>query len=152
MKYELTFAMIKPGATQRGFIGQIITRFEDKGLNIVALKMINVTEEQAKQHYIMHKDKPFYSELVESLQSSPVVVMAVSGLHAVSLVRLMAGDTDPVKAVPGTIRGDYSSDIQNNIIHTSDSSESVIRELDIYFSQNEIVEYEKELNKWSFSE
>ncbi len=152
MKYELTFAMIKPGATQRGFIGQIITRFEDKGLNIVALKMINVTKQQAEQHYIMHKEKPFYNELVDSLQSSPVVVMAISGLHAISLVRLMAGDTDPLKAVPGTIRGDYSSDIQNNIIHTSDSYENVLRELDIYFTKNEIVEYEKELNKWSFSE
>ncbi len=151
MKYEVTFAMIKPGGTQRGFIGKIITRFEDKGLNVMALKMINVSEEQAKKHYEMLSDKPFYDDLVESLMSSPCVVMALSGHHAIELVRLMAGATDPLKAQPGTIRGDFSCDIQNNIVHTSDSVENVIREMDIYFSADELVEYEKELNKWSFS-
>lgn len=152
MKHEITFAMIKPGATQRGFIGDILTRFEDKGLSIIGLKMINVSKEQAHEHYKMLSDKPFFNDLVEMIMSSPCVVMVLSGNQAIDIVRMMAGDTDPLKALPGTIRGDFSCDIQNNIIHTSDSLENVIREIEIYFTADELLEYEKELNKWSFSE
>ena len=151
MKYEITFAMIKPGAVERGFIGKIITRFEDKGFNILALKTIRVTREQAEKHYEMLSSKPFFNELVESLMSSPVVVMGLSGQNAIPLVRAMAGATNPIEALSGTIRGDFSCDIQNNIIHTSDSIKNVIREMDIYFTAEEILNYEKELNKWSFS-
>lgn len=152
MKYENTFALIKPGAVQRGLIGKIISRFEDKGLNVNAIKIVHVTEEQAKKHYEMHSEKPFFKNLVESLTSSPVVCLVMSGENAIEIVRMMAGSTDPLKSLPGTIRGDYSCDIQNNIIHTSDSKENVVREIGIYFSDSEIIDYNMSLNEWTFSE
>lgn len=147
---EKTFAMVKPGAVHRGLIGDIIKRFENRGLNIVGLKLIQVSEEQAKQHYQEHLGKDFYSSLVEYITSSPVVVLAISGPSAIQLVRNMAGLTDPIKAQPGTIRGDFSAHISNNIIHTSDSVESANRELGIYFSDQDIIDYHRITDGWSF--
>ncbi len=144
-----TFVMIKPGAVHRGLIGEIVTRFETRGLNIIAMKVINVTKEQAMEHYAVHKEKPFYQDLVDYLMSGPVVVMVIKGENVIELVRHMAGDTNPIKALPGTIRGDYSADIQNNIVHTSDSPESAQHEIGIYFSTDEILDYRRVTNVWA---
>jgi nucleoside-diphosphate kinase len=124
METQTTFIMIKPGAVQKNLIGEIISKIEKKGLKICAIKLVNVTNEMAQNHYSQHKEKPFFQELVNSLMISPVVCLLVSGSKAITIVRKMAGSTDPVESQPGTIRGDYSCDIQNNIIHTSDSEQA----------------------------
>lgn len=144
-----TFAMVKPCGVQRGHIGDVIKRIEQKGLAISAMKLIKVSDEQAKEHYKSHIEKPFYSELVEYLTSGPVVALVISGNDAVEMVRILAGATDPKKALPGTIRGDFSIDIQNNIIHTSDSVEHAQEEIGIYFKEEEIIDYQLIMNKWS---
>lgn len=136
---ETTFAMIKPNAVTRGFIGDIIARFEKKGLTISAMKLINVTDEQAKAHYACHEGKPFYEGLLKSVKAGPVVVMAITGHEAIKIVRLMAGATNPLESQPGTIRGDFSCDMKLNCIHTSDSIDSAKYELGIYFKDEEIV-------------
>lgn len=145
-----TFAMIKPDAIHRGLSGEIISRIERRGLTIVGLKLINVTEEQAQQHYAPLKERPFFEDLVRYIMSGPVIVMAIQGENANQLIRNMAGDTDPTKALSGTIRGDFSADIQNNIIHTADSAESALRELNIYFSEEELIKYFRVTDTWSF--
>lgn len=151
MKNQTTFLMIKPGAVQKNLIGTIITRIEQKGLTINALKMIKVSDEQATAHYYEHVDKPFFGDLLESLQSSPVICIVISGNEAVAIIRKMAGATKPLEADIGTIRGDFSCDLQNNIVHTSDSVEAASREIKIYFEENEIISYTKSLDQWSFS-
>ncbi|MGL5021494.1 MAG: nucleoside-diphosphate kinase [Mycoplasmatales bacterium] len=150
MDYETTFAMIKPGAIHRGLSGEIIRRFEKRGLSILGLKMIMVTEKQAREHYIEHIEKPFYESLVDYITSGPVIVMCVYGKNAVGLVRNMAGDTDPLKSIPGTIRGDFSADLENNIIHTSDAKKTAIREMNIYFDNTEVLDYHRITDDWSF--
>ncbi len=144
---EQTFAMIKPDGVERGYIGEVIKRIEQKGLTISALKMLNVSDEQAKLHYKIHSGKPFYNELVNFITSGPVVALVISGESAVELIRMLAGATNPTKAQPGTIRGDFSIDIQNNVIHTSDSVEHAKEEIDIYFSENEVINYNKLLDQ-----
>lgn len=150
MNHEVTFAMIKPGAIHRGLIGDIVRRFEYRGLNIVGMKLVQVSEEQAKAHYKEHEGKPFYPRLISYIQSGPVVVLAIYGENAITLVRKMAGATNPLEAVPGTIRGDYSADIENNIIHTSDAKETAERELAVYFNKSEIIDFQRVTNSWSF--
>ncbi len=148
---EKTFAMIKPNAVQRNLIGEIVARIERKGFIVHALKFIMVSKEQAKAHYDVHKDKPFFNSLVESITSGPVVVMVIGGNNVVEILRLLAGATKPTESLPGTIRGDFSNDIGMNVIHTSDSIENAKYEIGIYFSKDEIIEYDKTLNKEVFS-
>ena len=123
-------------------MGTIIKRFEDKGLNIVAMKMIRVTPELARQHYAEHVEKPFYPSLEEFITSAPVVAMAIDGLEVISVVRDILGATSGLKASAGTIRGDYSSSRQMNLVHASDSEESASRELELYFNAEELCDYE----------
>ncbi len=139
MAVEKTFVMIKPDAVRRGLIGEIITRFEKKGFKIKAMKMLKMTREQAEELYSPHKEKPFFNDLVEFATSGPVVVMLLEGDSAVEVVRLMIGSTDARKASPGSIRGDYGLDIQENVIHASDSIESFEREHRIFFDEKEIL-------------
>lgn len=148
---EKTFAMIKPNAVQRNLIGEIVLRLEKKGFMINSLKLINVTRKQAEKHYDVHREKPFYNELIESIMSGPVVVMVLSGNNAVDIVRLLAGATKPSESLPGTIRGDFSNDLGMNIIHTSDSVERAKYEISVYFDDSEIINYKKTLNKEIFS-
>lgn len=148
---EQTFAMIKPSGVQRNLIGEVIKRIEQKGLKICALKMIKVSEEQAHNHYDVHKDKPFFKKLVKSITSSPVIVMVIEGKHAVEITRALAGATDPIKSEIGTIRGDFSSDMTFNIIHTADAIERAKYEISIYFNENEILYYKKSNDKDVFS-
>ena len=126
---QRTLVLLKPDCVQRRLMGTIIKRFEDKGLNIVAMKMIRVTPELARQHYAEHVEKPFYPSLEEFITSAPVVAMAIDGLEVISVVRDVLGATSGLKATAGTIRGDYSSSRQMNLVHASDSEESASREL-----------------------
>lgn len=135
---EKTFLMIKPNAVKRHLIGKVITKIEEKGINIISIKYLDVSNEQAENHYDVHQGKSFYNSLIENITSGPVVAIALRGNDAVAIIRTLAGSTDPTKANPGTIRGDYSNDILNNIVHTSDSVERALYELSIYFSEAEL--------------
>ncbi len=139
---QRTLVLLKPDCVQRRLMGTIIKRFEDKGLNIVAMKMIRVTPELSRQHYAEHVEKPFYPSLEEFITSAPVVAMAIDGLDVISVVREMLGATSGLKASAGTIRGDYSSSRQMNLVHASDSEESATRELELYFNEDELCNYE----------
>jgi nucleoside-diphosphate kinase len=139
MVAERTFVMIKPDGVKRGLVGEIISRFERKGLKIKALKMKWMTREEAEKLYEVHKGKPFFEDLVNFVTSGPVVAMILEGDSAIEVVRLMIGPTDGRKAPPGTIRGDFALDIEANVIHASDSKESYEREYKVFFTDNEIV-------------
>jgi nucleoside-diphosphate kinase len=138
-----TFVMVKPDGVRRGLAGTVIARFEQKGLRLAGLKLLEVTPELAAQHYAEHREKPFYPELVRFITSGPVVAMVLEGRDAVQVVRKLMGATDPVKAEPGTIRGDHALAITENIVHGSDSDESAEREIALYFGAGEIVETER---------
>lgn len=141
MSIERTYVMIKPDGVQRGYIGKIIERFEQRGLKLIAMRLGNVTSDQVKTHYGFLSDKPFYGELVNFITSGPVVKMIWSGDQAVKAVRQNVGATNPLEAAPGTIRADFSIATGNNIIHASDSVESAEKEIANFFSAGEIVEY-----------
>ncbi|MCQ8892404.1 MAG: nucleoside-diphosphate kinase [Candidatus Methanosuratincola sp.] len=145
---ERTFSMIKPDAVLRGIVGEIISRIEKKGLKIVGMRMIRVSEEQASRLYSVHREKPFYGELVSFIRSAPVVVMAIEGESAVSVMRKLIGSTDAKEASPGTVRGDFSCSKSMNVIHASDSVENAQKELAIFFSDADIQAYERLDAKW----
>jgi nucleoside-diphosphate kinase len=138
---ERTLAIIKPDAVQRRLIGEIIGRFERKGLRIVALKMIHIDRSLAERHYAVHKGKPFYEPLLEFITSSPVVVLALEGPQVVKALRNMMGATNPLDATPGSIRGDYATEITFNLVHGSDSPENAQHELSLFFTPQEFVSY-----------
>ena len=142
---ERTFIAIKPDAVQRGLIGKIIARVEEKGYKIVAMKMLQVTEKQAAEHYAEHFGKPFYPNLVAFITSAPIVAMVVEGEDAISGMRQLMGKTNPANAEVGTIRGDFSPFMSFNVIHGSDGPESAEREIAIYFNEDEICD------KWQTS-
>ena len=147
---ERTFVMVKPDGVHRGFIGEIISRLERKGLKIVGMKMIKISTELAKEHYAEHKGKPFFNNLVDFITSGPVVAMVVEGKNAIKVVRNLVGATNPAEAAPGTIRGDFGLDVGRNIVHASDSPSSAEREISLFFKPEEIVEYEKVDEKWIY--
>lgn len=132
---ERTLVFLKPIAVERGLVGEIISRFERKGLKILALKSIVVTRELAEEFYSVHRGKHFFEELVSSLDGRMIVAMILEGRSAVKVVRKLIGATDPVEAEPGTIRGDYALDITENMVHASDSPESFLREARILFPE-----------------
>lgn len=135
---ERTFVLVKPGAVARGLVGEVAHRFERRGFKIKAVKMLLVDEELAGEHYAEHRKKDFFAELVESITSGPVVAFVLEGPQAITTVRKMMGSTNPLDAEPGTIRGDYSLELVNNIVHGSDGPESAEREINLYFSEDEI--------------
>ena len=143
---QRSLVLLKPDCIQRRLIGDIIGRFERKGLNIVAMKMLTVTPEMSRQHYAEHADKPFYPSLEQFITSSPIVAMAIEGLEAITIIRAMLGATSGLAAAPGTIRGDFSSSRQMNLVHASDSPESAARELDLYFAEEEFCNYDPMLS------
>ena len=147
---ERTFVMVKPDGVHRGFIGEIISRLERKGLKIVGMKMTKISTELAKEHYAEHKEKPFFNNLVDFITSGPVVAMVVEGKNAIKVVRNLVGATNPSEAAPGTIRGDFGLDVGRNIVHASDSPSSAEREISLFFKPEEIVEYEKVDEKWIY--
>lgn len=135
---ENTLVLLKPDAVAKGVCGEIIARFERRGLKIIGMKMLQLSREQAAIHYGEHQDKPFFDELVNFIISGPLVAMTVRGENAVKLVRTMMGSTNPLDAVPGTIRGDLATNIKNNIIHGSDSPVSAAREINVFFNDSEL--------------
>lgn len=140
---ERTLVLLKPDSLQRNLLGEIISRFEKKGLKIIGLKMMKLNDELLNEHYAHHKDKPFFKNLVNFMESSPVVAMVLEGVEAVSAVRLLSGPTLGRKADAGSIRGDYCMSQQQNIIHASDSHENAQKEIWRFFSQDEIFDYQK---------
>jgi nucleoside-diphosphate kinase len=133
MASERTLILVKPDAFARGLTGEIIARFERKGLNVIALKHMQLDEETAKQHYAEHDGKPFFGELVDFITSGPLVALVAEGPRAHEAVRALMGVTDPVKSAPGSIRGDYALEIGQNLVHGSDSPESAEREVKLFF-------------------
>lgn len=143
MTHEKTLIIIKPDALQRNLLGEIIHRFEKKGLKIIGLKMIQLDDVLLEEHYFHHKDKPFFEGLKKYMKSSPVVAMILTGLNAVNAVRLIVGPTKGYEADAGSIRGDFSMSSQSNIVHASDSKENAETEIRRFFKQDEIFDYKK---------
>ncbi|MFD1849533.1 nucleoside-diphosphate kinase [Oceanobacillus bengalensis] len=147
---EKTFLMVKPDGVQRNLIGEIVSRFETKGFKLAGAKLMNISDELAKQHYGEHKDRPFFGELVDFITSGPVFAMVWEGENVISTARNMMGKTNPAEATPGTIRGDFGLTVGKNVIHGSDSLESAEREVNLFFSKNEILSYEKQDSSWIY--
>ena len=145
---ERTLVLVKPDGVQRAMVGEIISRFERTGLKLVALKMLQMDREMAGQHYAIHQGKPFFEGLVSFITSSPLIAAVFEGKSAVEVVRKTMGATDPVKAAPGTIRGDLALDIGRNVVHGSDSLENAQKEIALFFSPKEIVSYKREVEPW----
>lgn len=147
---ERSLIILKPDAVQRGLVSTILGRLEQRGLRFAGLKMMHVTEDLARKHYAEHEGKPFFAGLIEYITSGPVVVIVVSGKNVIETVRTMVGATNPVKAAPGTIRGDFGLEIGRNLIHASDSPESGERETAIFFASNELVKMERSVDRWIY--
>jgi nucleoside-diphosphate kinase len=130
---QKTLILVKPDGVQRGLVGEIISRIERKDLKIVALRMLQMDEAMAKRHYAVHAGKPFFAGLVEFITSGLIVAAVIEGERSIEVMRQMMGDTDPIKALPGTIRGDYGLDIGQNLIHGSDSEDNARKEIDLFF-------------------
>jgi nucleoside-diphosphate kinase len=145
---ERTLVLIKPDAVQRGLVGTIISRLEWRGLKIVAMKMLWMDEAMAKEHYAIHQDKPFFEGLVKFITSSPLIAIVFEGPRSIEVVRKAMGDTDPAQAAPGTIRGDFALEIGRNLVHGSDSAENAEQEINLFFSQGELLSYEREVEGW----
>ena len=148
MTKERTFVMIKPDAVQRGLVGEIIRRFEQKGIKIVAMKLVSVSREIAEKHYGIHKRKPFFEPTVAYIMSAPVVAMVLEGDNAIEMVRGMMGKTNPQDAAMGTIRGDYGQFIGRNLVHGSDGSDTAEFEINLWFKPEETSKYSKIDEKW----
>jgi nucleoside-diphosphate kinase len=142
-KEEKTLVLLKPDALQRGLLGEIIHRFEDKGLKVIGLKMMHMDEVLIKEHYGKYEEKPFFAGLKAYMTSAPMVAMVISGIRAVSVVRIMVGVTKGYEAIPGTIRGDFAMSIQSNLIHASDPEEDPKVEIERFFKKEELFSYQR---------
>ena len=145
---ERTLVLVKPDGVQRGLAGEVISRLERRGLKLVAMKLMQVDESLARQHYGEHVDRPFFAGLVSFITSGPIVAMAWEGENAISLVRQTMGATNPVDSTPGTIRGDLAINIGRNLVHGSDGPESAQRELALFFKPEEILGYQRSADSW----
>lgn len=139
---QKTLVLLKPDAVHRHLIGAILHRFEQKGLRIVAMKIMHAGKDLAQKHYAVHKDKPFYGSLITFLTSGPLVALVMDGRESINVIRNLIGPTDGAKAPPGTIRGDYALSVQNNLIHGSDSPETAEAEIALWFRPEELVNYQ----------
>ncbi len=148
MSVQRTLVLCKPDAVQRALVGRIVSRFEEKGLKIVGLKMLEVRQSLAHAHYQEHLEKPFFQELVAFITSSPVVALAIEGPNVVEVVRGLMGATNPQSAAQGTIRGDFGINLTKNLVHGSDSVASAKRELELFFSDEELHDYSLTLAAW----
>jgi nucleoside-diphosphate kinase len=147
---ETTLIILKPDAVQRGLMGRIISRFEDKGLQIAGAKLMRISQELAAKHYEAHRDKPFYDGLVKFMTSAPVLILALRGVGAITISRKMMGATFGSKADPGTIRGDFGVSNSFNLIHGSDSPEAAEREIGLFFRPDEILAYDRAVDQWVY--
>ncbi|MGC2191261.1 MAG: nucleoside-diphosphate kinase, partial [Candidatus Dormiibacterota bacterium] len=147
---ERTLVLIKPDGVQRGLVGELVGRFERRGLHLVGLKLTAVTRELAERHYEEHRGRPFFDAIIEFIVSSPVVAMVWEGPNAVTMVRSMMGPTNPATAASGSIRGDFGIDIGQNVIHGSDSPSRAEQEIKLFFSAAELVTWEREGGRWIY--
>lgn len=147
---EKTFIMVKPDGVQRGLIGEVVKRFEDKGFQLLGGKLMRISPDLAKKHYAEHAERPFFDDLVEFITSGPVFAMVWAGEEVVPVSRKMIGATNPQEADLGTIRGDYGQVTHKNLIHGSDSNESAEREIALFFEAEELLTYTKKLNEWIY--
>ena len=145
---ERTLIIVKPDAVQRGLIGAILTRLEQRGLRFAALKLLQITPELAARHYAVHKGKPFYDGLIEFITSGPVVVAVIEGPQAIEIVRKTMGATNPTQAEPGTIRADLGLEIGRNLVHGSDGPDTAAYEIPLFFAEEEILSYERAIDAW----
>ncbi|KST67663.1 nucleoside-diphosphate kinase [Mastigocoleus testarum] len=145
---ERTFLAIKPDGVQRGLVGEIVRRFETKGFTLVGMKFMKVSKELAESHYDVHKERPFFSSLVNFITSGPIIAMVWEGEGVVAAARKMIGATNPLTAEPGTIRGDFGVNIGRNLIHGSDAIETAQREISLWFSDEELVTWESQMKPW----
>lgn len=145
---QQTLVIVKPDGVQRGLVGKILARFEERGLKLVAMKMLQVSRDLAEQHYAVHKGKFFYDGLVSYISSSPVVAMVIEGHEAIGAVRKMVGATRPWEAEAGSIRGDYAMMGLRNLIHASDAPETAKAEIALWFKSEELVSYTREIDRW----
>jgi len=147
---ERSLVLIKPDAIQRALAGQIISRLETKGLKIVAMKMLHMDKNLARRHYAIHKGKAFFNDLVNFITSSPLIAIVFQGENAVQIIRQMMGETDPAKSPGGTIRGDFGIDVGHNLVHGSDSPENACQEINLFFSAEEVFDYDREVDAWIY--
>ena len=145
---ERTLVLAKPDAVQRLLTGRILARYEERGLRIVGLKLVQVSRDLAERHYAVHREKPFFGGLVEFITSGPLVAAVLEGPNAIAVVRAMNGATRPHEAAPGTIRGDFALETAQNLVHASDSPETAASEVALWFGDDELVDYEREIDRW----
>lgn len=145
---ERTFVMIKPDGVQRGLVGEIVRRFEQRGLKIVAMKTVQVSSELAHRHYAVHTGKPFFEGLIRYITSGPVVAMVLEGTDAINAARSTMGATNPVKAAPGTIRADLAMEMGRNLVHGSDGLETAQFEIGLWFKPDELLDYQRAIDPW----
>jgi len=145
---ERTLILIKPDGVQRLLVGRLISRYEERGLKLVGLKLVQVDRQLAEQHYAVHRDRPFFAGLVAFITSGPLAAIALEGPNAIVVARAINGATRPHEAAPGTIRGDYALETAQNIVHASDSSETAAAELALWFTESELLNYQREVDRW----
>jgi len=146
---ERTFIILKPDAVQRGLVGEIIARFERRGLKLVALKMMQVSEELAREHYAVHAERPFFNSLIQYITSAPVVALVLEGTDAIAVVRSTVGATKPAEAAPGTIRADFGLEIGRNLVHASDGTDTAASEIALWFG-DELISWRRDTDSWIF--
>ncbi|GJM40563.1 MAG: nucleoside-diphosphate kinase [Ardenticatenaceae bacterium] len=145
---ERTLILVKPDGVQRGLMGEIVRRFEQRGLKLIGMKFIQMTKELAHQHYGVHKERPFFNDLVAYITSGPVLAMVWEGKEAINAARATIGSTKPVEAVPGSIRGDFGMEIGRNLVHGSDSPENGVKEASLFFKPEELVSWNRATEEW----
>jgi len=145
---ERTLVLVKPDGVQRLLAGRILARYEERGLRLVGLKLMVVDRDLAERHYAVHREKPFFRGLVEFIISGPLVAAVLEGPNAIGVVRAMNGATRPHEAAPGTIRGDFALETAQNLVHASDSAETAIAEIDLWFTDDELLLYDREIDRW----
>jgi nucleoside-diphosphate kinase len=145
---ERTLVLVKPDGVQRQLTGRILARYEERGLKVVGLKLVSVDRDLADRHYAAHREKPFFGGLVDFITSAPLVALALEGPNAIAVVRAINGATRPHEAAPGTIRGDFALETAQNIVHASDGPEAAASELTLWFRDDELLEYERDVDRW----
>jgi nucleoside-diphosphate kinase len=145
---ERTLVLVKPDGVQRQLVGRILARYEERGLKIVGLKLVRVDRGLAERHYEAHREKPFFAGLVEFITSAPLVALALEGPNSIAVVRAINGATRPHEAAPGTVRGDFALETAQNIVHASDGAEAASTELALWFSEDELLDYDRDVDRW----
>jgi len=148
---ERTLVLIKPDAVQRLLTGRILSRFEERGLKLIGLKLVQVDRDLAERHYAIHRQKPFFGGLVDFITSSPLVAAAFEGPNAIAVVRAMVGATRPHEAAPGTVRGDFALETAQNLVHASDGADTAVSELALWFRPDELADYERDIDRWALA-